>query len=93
MCARLHGCGSAYIRSRQDPLPAEDIVPIPRARLTSPSTRRSASGSTPAGSRSARRWAMKSKIRSGLHGGEQAVVSGQQKLREGSLVEIGGGAR
>ncbi len=30
-------------------------------------------------------------IRSGLHGDEQVVVSGQQKLREGSLVEIAGG--
>jgi len=32
-------------------------------------------------------------IRSGLRGDEQIVVSGQQKLREGSLVEIAGGAR
>ena len=32
-------------------------------------------------------------IRSGLHGGEQIVVAGQQKVREGSLVEIAGGAR
>jgi multidrug efflux pump subunit AcrA (membrane-fusion protein) len=32
-------------------------------------------------------------IRSGLTGGEQVVVSGQQKVREGSLVEIGGGAQ
>jgi multidrug efflux pump subunit AcrA (membrane-fusion protein) len=32
-------------------------------------------------------------IRSGLTGSEQVVVAGQQKLREGSLVEIGGGAR
>lgn len=29
----------------------------------------------------------------GLQGNEQVVVSGQQKLREGSLVEIAGGAR
>src|SRR5271157_2620476 len=32
-------------------------------------------------------------IRSGLSGGDQVVVSGQQKVREGSLVEITGGAR
>ncbi|PWT97643.1 MAG: hypothetical protein C5B51_30945 [Terriglobia bacterium] len=32
-------------------------------------------------------------IRSGLHGDEQVVVVGQQKVREGSLVEIAGGAR
>lgn len=32
-------------------------------------------------------------IRSGLRGGEQIVVAGQQKVREGSLVEIAGGAR
>ena len=32
-------------------------------------------------------------IRSGLRGNEQIVVSGQQKLREGSLVEIAGGGR
>ncbi|MBV9267657.1 MAG: efflux RND transporter periplasmic adaptor subunit, partial [Acidobacteriaceae bacterium] len=32
-------------------------------------------------------------IRSGLHGDEQVVVAGQQKLREGSLVEITGGVR
>ncbi len=32
-------------------------------------------------------------IRSGLQGDEQIVVAGQQKLREGSLVEIVGGAR
>jgi RND family efflux transporter MFP subunit len=32
-------------------------------------------------------------IRSGLHGDEQIVVAGQQKLREGSLVQIAGGAR
>jgi len=32
-------------------------------------------------------------IRSGLSGGEQVVVAGQQKVREGSLVEIAGGAR
>jgi multidrug efflux pump subunit AcrA (membrane-fusion protein) len=32
-------------------------------------------------------------IRSGLRGDEQVVVVGQQKVREGSLVEIAGGAR
>jgi membrane fusion protein (multidrug efflux system) len=32
-------------------------------------------------------------IRSGLRGDEQIVVGGQQKLREGSLVEIAGGGR
>jgi RND family efflux transporter MFP subunit len=32
-------------------------------------------------------------IRSGLRGDEQIVVAGQQKLREGSLVEIAGGGR
>ena len=32
-------------------------------------------------------------IRSGLRGDEQVVVGGQQKLREGMLVEIAGGAR
>ena len=32
-------------------------------------------------------------IRSGLHGNEQIVVAGQQKLREGSVVEIVGGGR
>jgi multidrug efflux pump subunit AcrA (membrane-fusion protein) len=32
-------------------------------------------------------------IRSGLRGDEQIVVAGQQKLREGSLVEIAGGRR
>ncbi|MBV8729069.1 MAG: efflux RND transporter periplasmic adaptor subunit, partial [Acidobacteriia bacterium] len=32
-------------------------------------------------------------IRSGLHGDEQVVVAGQQKVREGSLVEITGGAK
>lgn len=32
-------------------------------------------------------------IRSGLRGDEQVVVAGQQKLREGMLVEIGGGAQ
>jgi RND family efflux transporter MFP subunit len=32
-------------------------------------------------------------IHSGLQGKEQIVVSGQQKLREGSLVEIAGGGR
>lgn len=32
-------------------------------------------------------------IRSGLSGGEDIVVAGQQKLREGSRVEIAGGAR
>jgi multidrug efflux pump subunit AcrA (membrane-fusion protein) len=32
-------------------------------------------------------------IRSGLRGGEQIVVAGQQKVREGSLVEIAGGGR
>ncbi len=32
-------------------------------------------------------------VRSGLHGGEQIVVAGQQKVREGSVVEIAGGAR
>jgi multidrug efflux pump subunit AcrA (membrane-fusion protein) len=32
-------------------------------------------------------------IRSGLTGSEQIVVAGQQKVREGSLVEIAGGAR
>ena len=31
-------------------------------------------------------------IRSGLNGDEQVVVVGQQKLREGSLVEITGGS-
>jgi multidrug efflux pump subunit AcrA (membrane-fusion protein) len=30
-------------------------------------------------------------IRSGLHGNEQIVVAGQQKVREGSLVAITGG--
>jgi RND family efflux transporter MFP subunit len=32
-------------------------------------------------------------IRTGLSGGEQVVVAGQQKVHEGSLVEIAGGAR
>jgi multidrug efflux pump subunit AcrA (membrane-fusion protein) len=32
-------------------------------------------------------------IRSGLRGDEQVVVAGQQKLREGMLVEIAGGAQ
>jgi len=32
-------------------------------------------------------------IRSGLRGGEQIVISGQQKVREGSVVEISGGAQ
>jgi len=32
-------------------------------------------------------------VRSGVHGGEQIVVAGQQKVREGSVVEIAGGAR
>ena len=32
-------------------------------------------------------------IRSGLRGDEQIVVAGQQKLREGSLAQIAGGAR
>jgi len=32
-------------------------------------------------------------IRSGLRGGEQIVVAGQQKVREGSSVEINGGAQ
>lgn len=32
-------------------------------------------------------------VRSGLKGDEQIVVAGQQKLREGTLVEIAGGAR
>jgi len=32
-------------------------------------------------------------IRSGLRGQEQIVVSGQQKLRDGSLVQVAGGAR
>ncbi len=32
-------------------------------------------------------------IRSGLHGDEQVVVAGQQKLREGMQVEIAGGVR
>ncbi len=32
-------------------------------------------------------------IRSGLTGGEQVVIAGQGKVREGSLVEIDGGAR
>ena len=32
-------------------------------------------------------------IHSGLQGDEQIVVAGQQKLREGSLVEIAGGGR
>jgi len=31
-------------------------------------------------------------IRSGLHGDEQVVVVGQQKLREGSLVQVNGGS-
>ena len=32
-------------------------------------------------------------IRSGLHGNEQIVVAGQQKVREGSAVEITGGGQ
>jgi len=32
-------------------------------------------------------------IRSGLSGGEQVVVAGQQKVREGSIVEVTGGSR
>ena len=31
-------------------------------------------------------------IRSGLHGDEQIVVVGQQKLREGNLVQLAGGS-
>ncbi len=36
---------------------------------------------------------MEVEIRSGLRGDEQVVVAGQQKLREGMLVEIAGGAQ
>jgi multidrug efflux pump subunit AcrA (membrane-fusion protein) len=32
-------------------------------------------------------------IRSGLHGDEQIVVAGQQKLREGNLVQVEGGSK
>jgi multidrug efflux pump subunit AcrA (membrane-fusion protein) len=32
-------------------------------------------------------------VRSGLRGGEQIIVAGQQKVREGSLVEVAGGVR
>jgi multidrug efflux pump subunit AcrA (membrane-fusion protein) len=32
-------------------------------------------------------------IRSGLRGGEQIVIAGQQKVREGSIVEIAGGGQ
>lgn len=32
-------------------------------------------------------------VRSGLRGGEQIVVAGQQKVREGTLVEIAGGGK
>jgi multidrug efflux pump subunit AcrA (membrane-fusion protein) len=32
-------------------------------------------------------------IRSGLHGNEQIVIAGQQKVREGSLVEVTGGGK
>ena len=57
------------------------------------STARTASVYTGEGLRLAQPVGNEVEIRSGLSGSEQIVVAGQQKVREGSLVEIAGGGK
>ena len=64
-----------------------------RARPTCTSTSRIANASTRGASSLACQSVREVEIRSGLHGDEQIVVVGQQKVREGSLVDISGGAQ
>ena len=87
--ARIFG----HARIRALTIPAEAVVPDPQGAPTVfvylPDRKRvfarSVEFGTPMGS--------EVEIRSGLNGDEQIVVVGQQKVREGGLVEIAGGAR
>ncbi len=87
--ARIFGPGKV----RSLTLPAESIIPDPQGAPTVyvyyPDSKRVYARRVelgpPVGS--------EVEIRSGLHGNEQIVVAGQQKVREGSVVEIVGGGR
>jgi len=74
-------------------IPAEAVVPDPQGApnvfVYSPDRRRVYGRRVEVGSPVGK----EVEIRSGLRGDEQIVVAGQQKVREGSLVEVTGGAR
>jgi RND family efflux transporter MFP subunit len=80
-------------KSRALTLPAEAVVPDPQGApmvyVYSPERKRVYARRVEVGQPVGK----EVEIRSGLQGDEQIVVAGQQKLREGSLVEIEGGAR
>jgi multidrug efflux pump subunit AcrA (membrane-fusion protein) len=91
MVAEARIFGPAKIKSVT--IPGEAIVPDPQGApnvyVYSPDRRRVYARrvelGSPVGS--------EVEIRSGLRGDEQVVIAGQQKVREGSVVEISGGAR
>jgi len=91
MVAEARIYGPAKVRSLT--IPGEAIVPdpegAPNVYVYSPDRRRVYAHRVEVGSPVGD----EVEIRSGLHGGEQIVVAGQQKVREGSLVEISGGAQ
>ena len=91
MVAEARIYGPAKVRSVT--IPGEAIVPdpegAPNVYVYSPDRRRVYAHRVEVGSPVGD----EVEIRSGLHGGEQIVVAGQQKVREGSLVEISGGAQ
>ena len=91
MVAEARIFGPARVRPLT--IPAEAVVPdaqgAPNVYIYSPDRKRvygrRVEVGTPIGN--------EVEIHSGLQGDEQIVVVGQQKVREGSLVEIAGGAR
>lgn len=91
MVAEARIFGSAKIHSLT--IPAEAVVPDPQGApnvyVYSPERKRVYSRRVEVGQPVGK----EVEILSGLRGGEQIVVAGQQKLREGSLVEIAGGGR
>jgi multidrug efflux pump subunit AcrA (membrane-fusion protein) len=91
MVAEARIFGPARVHSLT--IPGEAIVPDPQGApnvfVYSPNRRRVYARRVEVGSPVGN----EVEIRSGLQGDEQIVIAGQQKVREGSLVEVSGGAR
>jgi multidrug efflux pump subunit AcrA (membrane-fusion protein) len=91
MVAEAHISGPAKIRALT--IPAEAVVPDPQGApnvyVYSPERKRVYARRVEVGQPIGK----EVEILSGLRGDEEIVVAGQQKLREGSLVEIAGGGR
>ncbi len=91
MVAEAHIFGPAKVRALT--IPGEAVVPDPQGApivyVYSPDRKRVYGRRVEVGQPAGK----EVEIRSGLTGSEQVVVGGQQKVREGSVVEVSGGAR